>query len=371
MEYNAFAITFNSLHLPRKPEDRIVWNEISSEGIMLVESMYNFLHDEMNSTSNPVYRAKRLQGSLFVFCIPEGLAMLKCEPDAEKRDAPLNGFLLRKDESLRTAWKLVRWQTLFLCAGGWQDVGKVSYSPDFINKRAAAMQFDKEYQEKLIKMGFDMMAAPAPFNFAMTNYTLKMLPLKFSGNHYVTFSDKQWEVSGNDIIIDEQDLSSYNIALKKKYWWINKCRMYKTSRKQLMETLLEEQELIMPECKLKEIKTSLKSELFAFQSDDIWCIRIHYSGMTYTEPINPPTNTHMLKGSIMFEELEMILIRVAKHAEKYFTDLMKLKEDEARRQKQERDLHISKGGDDAHAHKKDDVKSERKFWGKWQKKKGD
>lgn len=364
MKYNAFSITFNSIHLPRIPEDKIVWDEIGNEGVTLIESLYNTFHNDMNSTRTPSYRARSLEGSLFVFCIPEGLVMLKCDPDSETRDASLRGFLLRKDESLRTAWKLVRWQTLFLCAGGWNDVGKVSYTPDYINKSAAAKQFDDEYQKKLIKVGFDMMAAPVPYSFAMTNYLLNMLPLKFSGGNYVAFSGNQFEVSENDIVIDEQYLRSKICELKHKQWWINQCRMFKASRKQLSEILLEQEEKIIYECQIKAVKASLKSKLSAFQSDDIWCVRIKYSEMTYTEPIDPPVNYRLLNGSIQFEVLEMAINKIVRHSIDYFREINKIKEDEM----QKRQLEMQRQRVMIDPRKE---KSDRSLFGKSKKKNGE
>ena len=178
MTYDAFSVDFGSLHFPRtgtEPAEKAM----NQESLEMLELLFQSLEEKMTAARNPEALKKELEGSLFGCCFPEGMAVLRCTPDAARRTLRLDGFLVM-EESLRTAWHLVRWKLLFVCAAGWNYTGMVRLSVSEIDRMTASLRAPQEYQKKLIEISQKMLASEMPFSFAMTDFPVNLLPLEFN-----------------------------------------------------------------------------------------------------------------------------------------------------------------------------------------------
>ncbi|MBQ1464089.1 MAG: hypothetical protein IIZ18_04700 [Ruminococcus sp.] len=296
MNNAAFTICLNSLHLPDKSRDSDVWAGISPESEEIIQTLYKKFQISYSTAGRPDNIESKINGSIFGLCINEGYVLLRVDTDRRTRNVRFSGFLLRKDESLRTAWRLVRWQLLFLCAGGWKRNGKVELVPSVINEQAAQMKFDKTAQEHLIQIGQAMLAAEVPYSFAFTNYSRLELPLQFSS--YADSGSKVAGDAGTKIIIDPSAVMSIQQSVVANNPLFSQCYLMHTNHKTFIKNY-------------KGPDPDIRTTIAGYVNDEVWFFRVLYGDIEFQKPLDRNTSMWLSQDEgINFS----IIYRLAYHA---------------------------------------------------------
>lgn len=326
MNDKAFLICFHSLSFTGRSGGINADDAISEESYSMLRSLYGSLQQDMYSAENPERKAARLKGNIFACCLPEGYAMLLCRPNANARAVKMTGFLLRRDESLRTAWKLARWQILVLCAKGWDREGSHFLTPDQINDEVKNVQFDRSYMDKLLAAGQEMLRSETPFSFALTNYPLSRLSLDFRNTHVMPGADGSDDNDGSEIVIDRGDFSSNKLTLMRSHSRLSECIIASASPKELVDILVENLEDGKSQ---KKEKARFKEELKLYGADEVWYIRFSHKNNTFIRCFEPDMNRRLcMDGLIDFEMIYDYIDLAEKKAETYFRRLQEKREAE-------------------------------------------
>ncbi len=297
MEYTAFALRIGSLHFPYLKEDQATWTECSDESMRKLKTLYQTLNGKIQSATDVIKMEKKLDGSLFCCCLPEGLALLRCSASNIQREARLEGFLVMK-ESLRTAWRLSRWKLLFACAAGWKHTGMNLISLDEIDKSAMSLRASKELQKNLIEMSQKMLASDVPFSFAITDFPHHALPLQFSETINVGADLSE---SASQIVIPEplvQQLKTKSCAEIKIYKTM--CLRHDSKKHYIADrvdhaTEFEDQ---------KQLKQELKAKMDEYDSDEIWYFTaIMNENELYIRPLDSIASDLLSAGHVDFSTL--------------------------------------------------------------------
>ena len=228
--------------------------------------------------------------------------MLKCSTDTLNRSIQLNGFVVM-NESLRTAWRMVRWKLLFVCAVGWNRKGVNYLLIEEIDRIALSLQASPEYQKKLVQVSQEMLSAETPFSFAMTDFPLKYLPLTF---RTTAISNLQTDFSNdvNMITISEnfvqQKIQQYSSEMGG--FFPNLFLQYGSKKQyyhQRISAIGEHEEM-------KKLKSDLKEQLKAYPYDEIWYFVVKNETFPFMNPLSTNAMNQIFHhGWLPFSELRM------------------------------------------------------------------
>ncbi|MCM1507916.1 MAG: hypothetical protein NC177_12410 [Ruminococcus flavefaciens] len=295
---NGFSICFNSVHFPLMPE--LNRTDISAEGKEILETLYNSLCREMYSARVPELVAKSLDKSIFACCVPDGFVILRCTINRQMK-VFLNGFLLRKDESLKTAWMLARWQILWLCAmEDWLGCGKVCMSLDELNSKVSHASFTPEYYNDLNRIFQQMNNSEVPFSFALTSYRIGKLPLDFRQSVVISMNNNQNIDSGNNINIDRY---IYRRTQETEHQFGNvKIELVCLTQKQYLNVV---EEMCIDPKNVKRDKAEAKNNLASYSPNELWCFRYYDNETDYYEliPSDSGMYKNLLRGSVLFSDI--------------------------------------------------------------------
>ncbi len=311
---NAFLICFNSLHFPCVDSNESSWENVCDDSKNLLIDFYQDLKHRMISTNYVGVTSEQLDGSLFGICITEGYVMLKCSTDLTKRSVSLNGFLLRFDESLRTAWMMTRWQLLFICSEGWKWNGKVWLSPDEIIKMADEIKLPERKQEQIVELAKKMLQTSIPFNFALTDYMKTRLPLIFDngGGKQLDFDTSP---VGDSIVINQSAVESMRRNLSMKSLDTD-CILIRCSSKTFVSYKLSEAQSTKEKNEIKETyKTLLKNV------KSVWCIRVFRGEKSFTECLPEYYAKEFDTNCVNYNIVDYLFTLVRKSADQFFTSL--------------------------------------------------
>ena len=307
MNNAAFTICLNSIHLPDKSLDSDVWAGISPESDEIIHTLYQKFQISYSTAARPDYIESKINGSIFGLCISEGYVLLRVDTDRRTRNVVFSGFLLRKDESLRTAWRLVRWQLLFLCAAGWKRNGKVELVPSVINEQASQMKFDRADQEHLIQIGQAMLAAEVPYSFAFTNYSRLDLPLQFS-----SYADSGSKVSGDagiKIMIDPNAVMSIQQSVVNQNPLFSQFYLIHTNQKTFIKNY-------------KGPDPDIKTTMAGYGSDEVWFFLVRSGNMEFQKPLDRNTSMWLShEEGLDFSVMHRLAYNVMNEAGVYFNAL--------------------------------------------------
>lgn len=322
---NVFSICFNSIHLPHREEDSLIWADISEDTSKLLSELYSSLNHRMLTSKYVDITTSQLEENVFGICIPEGYIMLKCTPNGISRSVELDGFLLRHDESLRTAWMMTRWQILFLCSDGWTKYGKVWMTPEEVISTTDKIKLNERRQTQIVEIGKRMLQASHPFNFAVTDFVKSRLPLVFHDGADVE-TDLMNQDEKDAIVLNASRVQEFrrNAAMNSPEKSIV---LYRCSVKTFMSYKLSEANSSFQK---SEMKSDFKSHLK--NVDYVWCIRVFRGDKSYTMDISDYFARELEKSSIDYNNIDYLLTTVKKYADKFFQSAYSEGETEEKKQ---------------------------------------
>lgn len=309
MTYDTFSICFGSLHFPKIQSDE-TWKCLSPNSISLLDSLYESLMRKLNSARNPQRVEGWLKGSIFCCCLSEGMAILLCSPDARNGSIKLDGFIVMK-ESLRTAWRMVRWKLLFVCAGGWNYTGIQQIPISEVERMARSLQASQEYQKKLVAVGQEMLSSETPFSFAMTDCPLNFLSLNFKR---VAVNSAKLEENVDDAtaipvykpFVDEQ-VKKYSKSIG---FFSPSIRLHYGSKRQYFTQRVES---IGAHEDIKQLKGDIKEILKDYPSNDVWYFSVEYGDYIYLNLLSINTTFKLMNnGYVPFSEIHQEMNRFIK-----------------------------------------------------------
>ncbi len=293
MDHKAFSVCLESLHLPVEDAGHI----LGAESLRLIRGMHRFFREKLVSSNNAFRTAELLDQSVFCCILPEGMVMLRCAADASERTIALDGFLVMQ-EHLRTAWQLSRWKLLFVCAAGWERMGQVCLTQGEIEQIAMSLKAPPALQAKLMDASRRMLAAPAPFSFAVTGYPLYELPVRFPGAADPEAAEA--EQRGEILLLPEQ-AAALTARYQQDHSVLKSLRLHCGSRKQY-QTLRQKNTAAFEDS--MAIHKSVREELSAYAGEDIWYYSVQVRAeLRYIRALRASASDKLCAGTIPFAEL--------------------------------------------------------------------
>lgn len=306
-----FSICFNSIHLPLNNIYDSPLNELSSDSQKLLIEFNDELNRRMLTSKYADITAVQLDGSIFGICVPDGYVLLKCSANASKRSVSMDGFFLRSDESLRTAWMMTRWQMLFICSAGWSRDGKVWLTPEEVTVLADAVKLPVQNQSHIIELGKAMLQSDHPYNFALTDYMKSRLPLVFCDQ--AEFQENMISPEEKDsIILDLTQVHAIRnkVAMSSEY---KSVVLLRCSSKTFVNYKLAEARSASERNRWKaEFKTLFKNINY------VWCIRVIKEDKSYTEYIAEYLSVYLDKSCIDYNNMDYLLKYAKRNAQRFF-----------------------------------------------------
>ncbi len=307
---NTFSVTFHSIHFPYSEKmDEI---KISADGAKKLQTLFSALKlSAMKSRNKDLFR-RSLNDSIFGCCISDGYVLLKSTV-SESGSVSLHGFLIRNDESLRTAWKLVRIQTMIMCAMGWAGDGIVTMTVDEIRHRVSSAKFAPDYQRVLQETAKQLRSAHVPYNFALSNYPVSKLPLNFT--HSGTVSDTAGTDIKEGIVFNQKSLSIKLHDVKFHHDNTEKLFLKRITPKDYYAFV---EIMTFDKKELKEKLRAAKEETKQYESDSLWCFHYHGKDLDYYRLADIPVHKKLQSGMIPVADLLLNAEKTEKYANKYF-----------------------------------------------------
>ena len=317
---------------------------MSNDGVARLEMLFNAFVKASNSTINLDYFVSSLDKSIFAFCVPDGYIMINCSVD-HYGAVKFCGFFLRKDESLRTAWKLAKWQLLLLCAMNWNPQEMTYLSLDEIDRmvKTSDQNMSQRYQDSIVQMGQQIMTADIPFTFAVSGYSLKKLPFDFNSAKIIKISEGTANLR-NGIVMNEDDLYYHFKVLSTQYnnkWHIQDIRLIPMSSREYLQCV--EKMWDYDKKKLKDEKAAAKNQLHSYQGNEIWCFMCRRERLYYYQIAPAYLNDQLLNGKVhaatIFVECERKVLKSAcEYYQGYYDYMNDIKEQQMREAKKMEDV---------------------------------
>ncbi len=298
---------------------------VGREGIEILNIINNTIDKDRRSRYNIKSFISDVNGSIFGFCIPEGYIMLKCSVSGNYSDFNLKGFFLHRSESLRTAWKLTRWQLLYLCALGWEYTEVAEISLEEIDHRVneSMTALSDEYKKNLSDTLKKLMTMEIPDNFALASYnTLAKMPLDFRSSA-VSLSTGGNADSQNGILLNSDRVNIHRrniLSREKKAPVISGERLVQLTHKEYLHCV---KQMYANTPVAKEKKKEAEEQLEIYNCSKIWCIRFSCEGKDYYELVDRYSYDQLLRKRFHYSGVKKNCDKAYTRARAYFDYLKK------------------------------------------------
>ena len=309
---DVFDIELYGIHQPNF-DDMGSDEKYSENTASIIRTLYSFLTNKLNSTRFIEKRADEIDGSIFGMCVEEGYILLKSTADSKRKKIYFDGFLIPSGCSLRTMWRIARWQMLFVCARGWEKKGCTKLSINDIIDMAEAFDVPRNIENQIISYGQKLVGASHPINFVMSDFKC-VWPIDFSDDKSVTTNEllnRDW------LVLDSDNVLRQGVAQGK----INKQRFPSVKKVELIRIPFKEfVTMRINDARTKEETRQIKEELKNMDyrhKSDVYVLRAENDkGMTYTKMFE-----EMKKAETENCDYEMINVKLKsffKKSQKYF-----------------------------------------------------
>lgn len=303
---------------------------VGEEGIDLLSSIINVMEKDRRSRYDIKRFAQDVDGCIFGFCIPEGYIMLKGSVNGIHSDLNLRGFFLHRNESLRTAWKLTRWQLLYLCALGWEYDGAADISLEDIDNRvnASMTALTDDYKKNLSDALKKLMTMDIPDNFAVASYnTLLKMPLDFRSSA-VSLSANSGSGAQNGILLNSDRVNIHRrniLSREKKVPVISGERLLCLTHKEYLQCV---KQMYANTPVAKEKKKKAEETLETYNCSKIWCIRFSCDGRDYYEVVDKYSNDELLRNCFLYSGIKKNCKKAYTNARAYFEYLKECEQEQ-------------------------------------------
>lgn len=310
-----FSICFNSFHLSCESDNDDIPEGLCEDSQRCIWVFFKDLISKLRTSKRPEQTAAKIDGSVFGLCLQEGYMLIKCTPNTYNLEVSFDGFLLRYDESFRTAWKLATWQVVFLCAEGWVYRGKKVLSIEEVLNTVESIKFPEKMQTKLLGICAELLKSDVPLNFALTGYPVSQLPLNFSNIAAVSPTDDA-VLDIKTIMIDSQELSFSKKRVLMDYDDMTDVILACTDARSFMSKKLSEARSSEEK---KEWKNDYK-KLFANSSNEnIWYVCVIKGNKSFSVPVASYYNDKFNRGAIDYNDLCVLVPNKVSEARNFFS----------------------------------------------------